>query len=120
MKIAKNANPDQHNYDSVIYLTRRLFKVYVKAESSNMIICMICMLIIACTTALNAWLMQPVLDDIFVKKKMTLLYPIAIIIVLNGLVKGMASFFQSATMKIIGQRIIASIQLNLYKHLIIL
>jgi subfamily B ATP-binding cassette protein MsbA len=118
MKIAKNANPDQHNYDSVIYLTRRLFKVYVKAESSNMIICMICMLIIACTTALNAWLMQPVLDDIFVKKKMTLLYPIAIIIVLNGLVKGMASFFQSATMKIIGQRIIASIQLNLYKHLI--
>lgn len=109
---------DKQKYDSGIYLVSRLFREHVKSQSSNIMIAVLCMVVIAASTALNAWLMQPVLDDIFVKKETGLLYPISIAIVLNGLVKGVASFFQTSIMKVIGQRIIADIQLRLYEHLI--
>ena len=52
------------------------------------------------------------------EEKMALLYPISFAIVLNGFIKAIASFFQSSVMKVIGQKIIADIQLRLYEHLI--
>lgn len=116
--MSKDKAIKKHKYDSIIYLMTRLFKEHVKSQSSSIMFAIACMIVIASSTALNAWLMQPVLDDIFMKKEMGLLYPISIAIILNGLVKGVASFFQSSTMKIIGQRIIADIQLRLYEHLI--
>lgn len=111
-------NITNKKYDSGIYLISRLFREHVKSQLPSILIAVGCMLIIAASTALNAWLMQPVLDDIFMKKKMALLYPISFAIVLNGLMKAVASFFQSSVMKVIGQKIIADIQLRLYEHLI--
>lgn len=102
----------------MIYILSRLFREHVKSQAASIMFAVLCMLIIAASTALNAWLMQPVLDDIFMKKKMALLYPISIAIILNGFIKGGASFFQASTMKVIGQKIIADIQLRLYEHLI--
>ena len=41
------------------------------------------MILVAGTTAINAWMMQPVLDDIFLKKdkEMLIILPIAIIFI---------------------------------------
>jgi subfamily B ATP-binding cassette protein MsbA len=76
------------------------------------------MLVIAGTTAASAWLIQPVLDDIFFKKEVKMLYFIPPLILINALVNGAASFYESAIMKRIGQSIVAEIQLELYTHLI--
>ncbi len=116
-KVSEN-NITNKKYDSGIYLISRLFREHVKSQLPSILIAIGCMIIIAASTALNAWLMQPVLDDIFMKKKMALLYPISFAIVLNGFIKAIASFFQSSVMKVIGQKIIADIQLRLYEHLI--
>lgn len=105
-------------YDSSFYLLSRIFKYYVKPHSSSLLLALLCMIIVAITTALNAWMMQPVLDDIFLKKDKKMLYLIPLAVVIIAIIKGAAAFYQSTTMKIVGQKILTSIQLQLYSHLI--
>ncbi|MCE2991788.1 MAG: ABC transporter ATP-binding protein/permease [Candidatus Jidaibacter sp.] len=76
------------------------------------------MLIVSVTTAVNAWLMQPVLDDIFLKQNHKMLYLIPIAVIINALIKCAATFYQTTTLKVIGQKILTEIQLRLYSHLI--
>jgi ATP-binding cassette, subfamily B, bacterial MsbA len=76
------------------------------------------MLVVSITTALNAWMLKPVLDEIFLNKNTTMLYIIPAAVFFNALIKGAASFYQSSTMKMIGQKILTDIQLRLYTHLI--
>ena len=49
-------------------ILKRLFNSYVKKHYIKIFISMVCMVIVAGATATNAWLMQPVLDDIFINK----------------------------------------------------
>ena len=50
-------------------LLKRIFDNYIIQHKFKLFIAFICMAIIAAATATNAWLMQPVLDEIFIKKK---------------------------------------------------
>ena len=105
-------------YDSSFYLISRLFKEHVSSQSNRLTIAFCCMIIISITTAAQAWLMQPVLDDIFLEKKQDFLYLVPIIVLVNAFIKAIASFYEASTMKMIGQKIISDIQLRLYGHLI--
>ena len=53
------------------------------------------MIIVSATTAINAWMMQPVLDDIFINKDESLLMIIPLAIFLIALIKGISSYIQS-------------------------
>ena len=44
----------------------RIFNNYIRKHSQKIFIAVICMIIVSATTAINAWMMQPVLDDIFI------------------------------------------------------
>jgi subfamily B ATP-binding cassette protein MsbA len=105
-------------YDSSFYLLSRIFTEYVKSQKRGLIIAFLCMLVVSLTTALNAWMLKPVLDEIFLNKNTTMLYIIPAAVFFNALIKGAASFYQSSTMKMIGQKILTDIQLRLYTHLI--
>lgn len=105
-------------YDSSFYLISRLFSEHVKSQKKQLKLAILCMLIISVTTAFSAWILKPVLDDIFFSKDTAMLYIIPLVVLLNSLIKGVAAFFQSAFMKQIGQKIITDIQLRLYSHLI--
>jgi len=76
------------------------------------------MALVSATTALNAWIMQPVLDDIFLNRNATMLIIIPIVVVINALIKCAATFYQTTQLKLIGQRILTELQLKLYSHLI--
>ncbi len=99
-------------------IVKRIFNEYIKSERKIIFIAISCLLIIAITTAVNAWLMQPVLDDFFMKQSGEMLYLIPIAVLINTIIKGVAEFLQSSSMKILGQTIVIKIQKNLYKHLI--
>jgi subfamily B ATP-binding cassette protein MsbA len=105
-------------YDSSFYLLSRIFTEYVKSQKRGLIIAFFCMLVVSITTALNAWMLKPVLDEIFLNKNSTMLWIIPAAVFFNALIKGAASFYQSSTMKMIGQKILTDIQLRLYTHLI--
>ena len=77
----------------------------------------ICMVFAAATTAANAWIMQPVLDDVFLDKNkdMLMILPIAVLII--AIVRGFSEFGQSVLMLLVGQRTIGDIQKDMYARL---
>ena len=65
-------------------------------------------------TALNAWMMQPVLDEIFINKNQKLIVIIPIAVILVAIIKGTASYFQSILMSFIGFKLVADIQNKMF------
>lgn len=112
-----NQTDKQYNISSQ-NLLKRIFREYIRPEIKMVAVAIICLLIIACTTAMNAWLMQPVLDDVFMKQRKEMLFLVPIAVLINSLIKGVAEFYQSSNMKMIGQKIVTNIQKKLYAHVI--
>ena len=107
-------NQNSSNY----YILSRIFENYVKKHSRKLIISIICMIIVSATTALNAWMMQPVLDDIFIDKNESLILIIPLAILLIAVVKGISSYIQSVLMSFVGYRIVADLQSDMFGSLI--
>ena len=105
-------------YNSSWYLFKRLFVKYISSLKKKLCLAFFFMIITACATALGAWIIQPVLDYIFINKNYNMLYIIPFIIVLKSILNGVASFYESILIKRVGQQIVANIQIELYDHLI--
>ncbi len=103
---------------STFYILLRIFENYVKKHSRKLIISIICMIIVSATTALNAWMMQPVLDDIFIDKNESLIMIIPLAILLIAVVKGISSYVQSVLMSFVGYRLVADLQSDMFCSLI--
>lgn len=99
-------------------LVRRLFLESVRPYVWQLAWAGLCMILVAGTTAANAWIMQPVLDDVFLKQDQTMLILVPLAILVIAAVKGFSTYGQALLMSFVGQRIIASIQLRMYAHLI--
>lgn len=78
------------------------------------------MILVATTTAGTAYIMEPIMDDIFLKKDETMLKVISLSVLLIFLVKGVAMFGQNYLMQCLGQRIITDMQMALFRHLLCL
>ena len=98
-------------------LVARLFRGYIRNHTGKLVAAAICMAIVAATTAGNAWLMEPVLDDVFLNRDRTMLLIIPIVILAIAITKGVATYFQAYLMSVVGQRIIAEVQIELFAHL---
>lgn len=98
-------------------LLRRLLRDYVKPYRMRIGLAVLCMITAAAATASQAYLLQPVMDEIFIKRDAAMLSKIPIIIVLVVMINGLASYGQDVLMKYVGQRVIANMQLDLFKHL---
>ncbi|MBV31736.1 MAG: ABC transporter permease [Rickettsiales bacterium] len=98
-------------------LVKRLFNDYVRSYKFYISMAIICMVFAAATTAANAWIMQPVLDDVFLDKNkdMLMILPIAVLII--AIVRGFSEFGQSVLMLLVGQRTIGDIQKDMYASL---
>lgn len=107
---------DKH--DSTFYLMKRLYKEHVSSEKKTLFVAMLCMIVIAITTGLQVKLLEPAINEIFVKQNRIMLYIIPLMVVANSLVKGGATFFEGTLMRQAGQKIVNEIQLKLYAHLI--
>ena len=79
---------------NTVDLLKRLFSNYVKKHQFKLTISIFCMVIVAASTAINAWMMQPVLDEIFINKNQKLIILIHIAILIVAIIKGVASYFQ--------------------------
>ena len=98
-------------------LVRRLLREGVRPYVWRIAAAFLCMGAVAGTTALSAWLMDPVVNKVFVDKQSTLLWPVGLGVLVTFAVKGLASYGQSVLMSQVGLRIIADMQNRLYAHL---
>ncbi len=99
-------------------LLRRLWREYMRGHVGKLSLAILCMAVVALTTAAQALLVKPALDRIMVQgdAKLVWLLPLAFMGVI--LVKGAASYFQSLLMEKLALRIIEAIQGRMFERLI--
>ena len=97
-------------------LYRRLLEL-IKPYLTKVILAMICMVFVSLLTAAQAYLVQPALDDVFLKKDEKMLFLLPIAIILLFLLKGAFDYGQAYLMNFVGLRIVADMREKLYNHL---
>ncbi|MBL8654108.1 MAG: ABC transporter permease, partial [Alphaproteobacteria bacterium] len=75
-------------------LLTRLVANHVRPHWGRVALSILCMALAAAATAANAWLMEPVLDKVFVARDTNMLYLIPLAVILAALIKGVATYFQ--------------------------
>ncbi|WP_085907369.1 ABC transporter ATP-binding protein [Kiloniella majae] len=102
---------------STQFLIKRLFRDYVSGQLVKIACALIAMAFVAGSTVMLAKQMEPIINDIFLKRQEDLLLPIALGVVGIFFVKGAATYAQSMLMQHVGLEIIATIQEQLFKKL---
>ncbi len=106
------------NPEASVRLVERLWNDHINFHLRRLGLAALCMIVVAAATAGNAWLLQPVLDGIFLKNDTSLLLALPIAILALAALKGAGSYGQMVMMKYVGQRITTDMQLSLYRHLL--
>lgn len=90
---------------------------YVRESWGKLAVAMFCMIVVSATTSATAFIVKPVLDDIFMKKneQMLLLMPLAVMIIY--LLRGAAMYGQEFLMHYVGESIIRQLRDNLYERI---
>ena len=106
-KISKPALRDRH---------KRILAL-VKENRFRLFLAMVCMLVMAAATSATAFLVKPVLDDIFLNKDTLMLKIIPLAVILIYLLRGLATYGQDYLMNYVGESIIRRLRDDLYSHI---
>lgn len=99
-------------------LYKRLIRTYVLRYKNVLGIAIIGMLLVAGSTAGQAYIIQHVIDDIFVNKNETLLVIIALTIMVLAALNALGDYGQAISLRYVGQRVVSDMQVDLYEHLL--
>ncbi len=102
---------------SSVALVRRLLRENVRHYFGWLVLALVGMAVMAGATALSAWLMEPVVNEVFIAKKRETLWLISSVVLATFAVKGAANYAQATLVSYVGLRIIADNQTRLYAHL---
>ena len=102
---------------STRYLVGRLWHDAIRNYIGWVVLAVLCMLVMAGTNAFSAYLMKPIVDDVFVAKNEAMLWPVGLLVIGTFMIKGFANYSQSMLMNHVGLRIIADTQNRLFTHL---
>ncbi len=106
------------HYDQSGYLLKRLVSTYIRPYMGRLSGSVVCMVIVAAMSGTQAYLMQPILDEIFINKDETMLMLVPLAVLATFIVKGFANYGQDVGMRFLGQRIVTDMQIQLYRHLL--
>jgi len=96
----------------------RLLREHVRPETGQLALAMLCMSLVALSTASLAKLMEPVLDQVFTEKDPGKLFQVAGAVLVVFVVKGFATYAQSVLMSGVGLRIVTQLQTRLLAHVV--
>ncbi|PTB98696.1 ABC transporter permease, partial [Thalassospira xiamenensis] len=99
-------------------MIRRIVQDAVAPYFGKIVLALICMALMAAATGGYAYLMDPVINEVFVKKNPAMLVPVGVAVLAAFALKGFANHGQSVLMSYVGGRILADIQNKLYEHVI--
>jgi len=90
---------------------------FLKPHKAKIAIAIVCMVMVSGLSSAQAYLIKPLLDEIFVKKDRTMLnlIPFALIGVFLG--KGVFGYFANSTLDILGQSIIRDLRKKSFAHI---
>ncbi|MDP2699638.1 MAG: ABC transporter ATP-binding protein [Thalassospira sp.] len=99
-------------------MVKRIVQDAVVPYFGKIVLALICMALTAAATGGYAYLMDPVINEVFVKQNREMLIPVGIAVLAAFALKGFANYGQSVLMSYVGDRILADIQNKLYAHVI--
>jgi len=100
-----------------VTLIVRLAREFMRPHARHIALAALLMGLAAASTASRAWLMQPVLDRIFVGRDGSLLWLLAGLALTLAIAKGLCDYGSAVQMIRVGQRIIADVQKALFARL---
>lgn len=98
-------------------LLRRLVREAVAPYSGRLALAVVFMVAVAATTAALAWLMDPVVNQVFVERRADLLWTVGGAVFAAFAVKGAATYAQTVLMAGVGQNVLMDMQNRLFRHL---
>ena len=105
-------------HEGSLMLIGRLIRDQGRRHAGMYFLAFACMAAIATTTSLAAWLMRDVINQVFIDRDQTAVWWLAGVIIVIYSVKGIATFGQQVTLSRIANGIVASVQRDLYAHLL--
>ncbi len=106
------------NINDSLELLTRIVKDHVSPYLKKLYLSVLCMIIVAITSAAHIALIKPALDDVFLKKNHQMLILLPLVVIMIALIKAASSYYQNYLMRYIGQRVITDMQVKLYSHLL--
>ncbi len=103
---------------STRHLLVRLVRDHVRPHLGRLLLAGLCMAVAAGATAALAYLMEPVLDQIFLEKDRELLIVVPVAVIVITLIRGAATYGQAVLMAFVGQRVIADLQSRVFAHIL--
>jgi ATP-binding cassette, subfamily B, bacterial MsbA len=101
-----------------IQLLRRLFRENFRKQARNYGIAIAAMLVVALTTALSAWIMRDVVNELVITRDLPKIYLIATAVAVIFIAKGLAVFVQTWFLGRAGNAIVADQQKKLYDRIL--
>jgi subfamily B ATP-binding cassette protein MsbA len=99
------------------HIYRRLL-TYVLPHWPRLAVSIAAMVVVAGTTAAVAYLLKPVIDQVFINKNETLLVLLPLGVLLLYLVKGVATYVQTYLLRWVGQRAMRELRDDLFQRLL--
>ena len=106
-----------YQHQSTSSLMGRLGRAYIRPYIGQIALAIFFMVIVASAQGMSAWLMKPIIDDVFIAKDRDMLKLVSLAVLATFAIKGFANYTQSILMNWVGMRIVADAQNILYSHL---
>ncbi len=97
---------------------RRLVREAVAPHAGAFMLAGLCMAMVAGSTAALAYLMDPVVNQVFVERRAELLWPVGLAVFATFAIKGIGAYGQTMIMTRVGQGILTELQERLFTHLL--
>ena len=104
--------------DSTRVLVARIWRDYMREHIGKILAGVFCMIVIAASVGVQARLVEPALDKVLVEGSKTLMWVLPLAFLGVAIVKGFASYGQSVLMKMVGLRVIATMQSQMFQRLV--
>lgn len=103
--------------DATLALIGRLVRQHVRPYFGRLAVAIALMALAAGATAALAYLMKPVIDDVFVSKDRDMLFLIAAVVLGVFMLRGFSVYAQAVLMNYIGHRVVADLQIQMFARL---
>ncbi|SIT54605.1 Uncharacterized ABC transporter ATP-binding protein y4gM [Mesorhizobium prunaredense] len=101
----------------VVAVIRRILAENGRDYRWYYVLAVLCLVMVAATTAFTAWIMKDVVDQIFYEQRGDLIALICLLILGAFMLRGLATYGQAVTLARIGNNLVARYQRRIFAHL---
>ncbi|USG60838.1 ABC transporter transmembrane domain-containing protein [Sneathiella marina] len=112
------ATREKIDNSTVTVIYGRLLKEYVAPYKGRVILAMLFMMVSAATAAATAFVMKPIVDEVFFEQNPIYIYYTTAAVAVIFALRGFSAYGQTVLMDWVGTRVVSDIQLALFKKIV--